>query len=342
MKTQGEKKGGNDSDLIKSLRPRKFSEMIGRKKEIKNLSIMLQAAQKREEALDHVLFYGPPGLGKTTLANVISNEMEVDMYVTSGPAIEKQGDLVSILTNITKHGILFIDEIHRLHRSIEEILYPAMEDKAVDIIIGKGPSARTLRLELEDFSLIGATTRIGLLSSPLRSRFGASFRLDYYSPEELSEMIIQASRTLGVKLDESGALEIAKRSRGTARTAIQHLKRVRDYVQVVNEQGITKDIVEKVLRMHEIDDFGLDYIDRRILKLIIDDFGGGPVGLSTISAALSEEVGTIADVYEPYLIQAGFLRRTPRGRIATNKALKHLMEKQVGSVSQANLFAKEK
>jgi Holliday junction DNA helicase RuvB len=316
--------------------------MIGRKKEIKNLSIMLQAAQKREEALDHVLFYGPPGLGKTTLANVISNEMEVDMYVTSGPAIEKQGDLVSILTNITKHGILFIDEIHRLHRSIEEILYPAMEDKAVDIIIGKGPSARTLRLELEDFSLIGATTRIGLLSSPLRSRFGASFRLDYYSPEELSEMIIQASRTLGVKLDESGALEIAKRSRGTARTAIQHLKRVRDYVQVVNEQGITKDIVEKVLRMHEIDDFGLDYIDRRILKLIIDDFGGGPVGLSTISAALSEEVGTIADVYEPYLIQAGFLRRTPRGRIATNKALKHLMEKQVGSVSQANLFAKEK
>ncbi|MBU0975935.1 MAG: Holliday junction branch migration DNA helicase RuvB [Patescibacteria group bacterium] len=340
MKRKDTPKEENSLDLVRSLRPRKFSEMIGRVKEIKNLGIMLEAAEKRGEALDHILFYGPPGLGKTTLANVVSNELEVEMHVTSGPAIERQGDLVSILTNISKRGILFIDEIHRLHRSIEEILYSAMEDKVIDIIIGKGPSARTLRLDLEDFSLIGATTRIGLLSSPLRSRFGASFRLDYYSSEELATMVMHAAKSLQVRIDQSGAREIAKRSRGTARTAIQHLKRVRDYVQVLNKQGITKSIVEKVLEMHEIDNLGLDYIDRRILDLIVKDFEGGPVGLSTISAALSEEVETIADVYEPYLIQAGFLKRTPRGRMATQKAFKHMGYSRRKAVSQAKLFCR--
>jgi len=328
----------NDLELVKSLRPKKFDEMVGRVREIKNLKIMIEAAEKRDEALDHILFYGPPGLGKTTLANVVANELGVEMFVTSGPAIERQGDLVSILTNVPKKGVLFIDEIHRLNRTIEEVLYPAMEDRVIDIVIGKGPSARTLRLDLEEFSIVGATTRIGLLSSPLRGRFGANIRLDFYSEDDLSKMVVYNSKNLGIKIDDIAALEVAKRSRGTARTAIQHLKRTRDYAQVTNVEVIDKDIVDKVLRMHDIDEFGLDYIDRRILRLIIEDFNGGPVGVSTIAAALSEDVSTISDVYEPYLIQAGFIKRTSRGRVVTDKAYKHLKIKKKKAVSQGKLL----
>jgi Holliday junction DNA helicase RuvB len=313
-----------DTELEKSLRPQRFDQVIGREKEKRNLKIMIDAAMKRKEALDHILFYGPSGLGKTTLAHVLSNELGVEIFITSGPAIERQGDLASILTNIPQSGILFIDEIHRLNKTVEEILYPAMEDRALDIVIGKGPSARTLRLDLEDFSIVGATTRIGLISSPLRNRFGACFRLDFYRDSELQEMIFQKAKILGVDISKDAALEIAKRSRGTARIAIHHLKRVRDYIEVTDFDSITPEIAKKVLLMHDIDEAGLDYVDRKILKLLIEDFNGGPVGLSTISAAVSEEVSTISDVYEPFLIQTGFLKRTPRGREATDKAYNHL------------------
>ncbi len=312
------------NEFISSLRPKTFDEVIGREKEKRNINIMIKAAKKRGEPLDHILFYGPPGLGKTTLANVISKELGVQMFNTSGPAIERQGDLASILTSMPEFGILFIDEIHRLNKAVEEMLYPAMEDRVLDIVIGKGPSAKTLRLELENFTIIGATTRIGLISSPLRNRFGAQFRLDFYSPIELRDIVLQKANMLNVEIDKVAAFEIAKRSRGTARIAISNLKRVRDYVEVKGIHKINIDTVRKVLRMYEVDSAGLDSIDRKILKLIIEDFDGGPVGISTISAAISEEISTVSDVFEPYLIQAGFIKRTSRGRVATSKAYKHL------------------
>jgi len=313
-----------DSEFEKSLRPAQFEEVIGRKKEKRNLNIMIKAAQMRDEAIDHILFYGPPGLGKTTLSHVLANELGVEIFVTSGPAIERQADLASILTNLPKQGILFIDEIHRLQKSVEEILYPAMEDRVIDIIIGKGPSAKTVRLSLEHFTLIGATTRIGSISSPLRNRFGICLRLDFYKNVDLKEIVYQKAKILNVEIEDDAALEIARRSRGTARIAIRNLKRVRDYAEVKGINRIDKEVVEKVLKMHEIDTAGLDYIDRKILKWIIEDLDGGPVGISTIAAALSEEVTTISDVYEPYLIQSGFLKRTPRGRVVTRKAYKHM------------------
>lgn len=326
-----------DLEFESSLRPHKFKDVIGREKEKRNLKIMIGAALKRNEALDHVLFYGPPGLGKTTLAHVVANELGATIHVTSGPAIERQGDLASILTNIPQGGILFIDEIHRLNKSIEEMLYPAMEDGAIDIVIGKGPSARTLRLELEDFSVIGATTKIGLISSPLRNRFGACFRLDFYVPSELKDLVNQKARMLKVVIEEEAACEIAKRSRGTARISIRLLKRVRDYAEVENLDKISLEITNKVLAMHEVDSAGLDYVDRKILKLIVDDFDGGPVGLSTLAAAISEDLNTISDVYEPYLIQSGFLKRTPRGRVVTAKGYKHLGHSKKGKVTQKKL-----
>ena len=328
-----------DEELEKSLRPSRFAEIIGREREKKNLEVMIKAAKKRDEAVDHILFYGPPGLGKTTFAYVIANELKSKIFVTSGPALERQGDLASILTNIPKRGILFIDEIHRLKKPIEEMLYPAMEEKALDIIIGKGPSARTLRLDLEDLTIVGATTRIGDIGAPLRSRFGANFRLDFYSEDDLMQIVFQKAKILNFKItDSEAAFEIARRSRGTARIAIQLLKRVRDYTQVEDEVSADLSLVRKVLEMHEIDKAGLDYIDRKLLDLVIDDFDGGPVGLSTISASLSEEIGTITDVYEPYLIQAGFLKRTPRGRVATDRAYKHMNKHKKIVKDQQNLI----
>jgi Holliday junction DNA helicase RuvB len=327
-----------DIDFEKSLRPNTFAQVVGREKEKRNLRIMIAAAKKRGEAIDHILFYGPPGLGKTTLAHVVAKELGVDLYITSGPAIEKQGDLASVLTNLPRFGILFIDEIHRLNKSIEEMLYPAMEDGALDIVIGKGPSARTLRLELEKITIIGATTRIGLISSPLRNRFGASFRLDFYSEDELTQLIYQKSDILKVAIDDEAAHEIAKRSRGTARIAIRLLKRVRDFMEVEDLSRIDVNTAQKVLYMHDVDEAGLDYIDRKILEILINDFEGGPVGLSTISAAISEDTSTIEDVYEPFLIQAGFLKRTPRGRIVTKKGYKHIGVQKKNEKNQRSLL----
>jgi holliday junction DNA helicase RuvB len=306
-----------------SLRPKKMGEYIGQSKVKENLKVYISAANQRKEALDHVLLYGPPGLGKTTLAGIIASEMGVNIKITSGPAIEKAGDLASILTNLSENDVLFIDEIHRLNRSVEEILYPAMEDYALDIIIGKGPSARSLRLELQKFTLIGATTRAGKLSSPLRDRFGVIERLEMYSESELCMIIKRSADILNIEIQESGAQEIAKRSRGTPRIANRLLKRVRDFAQIKSNGVITKEVADMALKALEIDETGLDNIDRVMLMSMIEKFNGGPVGLDTIAACIGEETETIEDVYEPYLLQLGFINKTPRGRVVTRLAYEH-------------------
>ena len=307
-----------------SLRPKHLNEYIGQEKAKENLSVYLEAAKMRNEPLDHILLYGPPGLGKTTLAGIIANEMGVDIRVTSGPAIEKQGDLVALLTNLNDGDVLFIDEIHRLSRHVEEILYPAIEDRVIDIIIGKGPSARSIRLDLPRFTLIGATTRAGQLSAPLRDRFGIILRLELYTPEELSRIITRSAKLLNIDADPEGALELAARSRGTPRIANRLLKRARDFAQVMGNGTITLDCARNSLKKMEIDELGLDSIDIRLLTTMIRNYNGGPVGLDTIAAAIGEEAITIEDVYEPYLMQIGFLSRTPRGRCVTGLAYKHL------------------
>lgn len=312
-----------DTEADPSLRPKNLDEYIGQSSVKEKINIFIQAANKRRETLDHVLLYGPPGLGKTTLANIISNELGVNIRITSGPAIEKPGDLAAILTNLNQNDVLFIDEIHRLNRSVEEILYPAMEDYALDIIIGKGPSARSIRLDLPKFTMIGATTRAGMLTSPLRDRFGVICRLDYYSNAELYKIIIQSAKKLKIKIEDDGAVEVARRSRGTPRIANRLLKRVRDYAQVKGDGIIDRNTADKALKMLEVDDIGLDEIDKKMLLTIIQKFDGGPVGLDTLAASIGEDSGTIEDVYEPYLLQIGFINRTPRGRTATKPAYAH-------------------
>lgn len=313
-----------EDDIEATLRPRYIKEYIGQEKVKENLLVFIEAAKRRGEPLDHVLLYGPPGLGKTTLAGVITNEMGVNIRITSGPAIEKQGDLAALLTNLSDGDVLFIDEIHRLSKSVEEVLYPAMEDYALDIIIGKGPSARSIRLDLPKFTLIGATTRAGQLTSPLRDRFGVLFRLELYTQEELTRIVERSASILGIKIDKDGAKEIARRSRGTPRIVNRLLKRVRDFAEVRADGVITKKVADVALMALEIDHLGLDNIDRRMLKSIIINFNGGPVGLETLSATIGEESITIEDVYEPYLMQIGFLNRTPRGRCVTKLAYRHL------------------
>lgn len=313
-----------DGEIEFGLRPKRLEEYIGQNKVKDNLTVYIKAALERKEALDHVLLHGPPGLGKTTLAGIIANEMGVNIRITSGPAIEKAGDLAAILTNLSEHDILFIDEIHRMSKTVEEILYPAMEDYALDIIIGKGPSARSIRLDLPKFTLIGATTRVGLLSAPLRDRFGVIERLELYTPEELQTIVTRSAGLLDVEIVKEGAAEIASRSRGTPRIANRFLKRVRDFAQIKYDGCITREAADDALGNMEVDSLGLDSIDHKMLKTMIMNFGGGPVGLDTLAATIGEEPSTIEDVYEPYLLQIGFITRTPRGRMATEAAFKHL------------------
>ena len=307
-----------------SLRPERLSEMIGQTRVKDNLQILIEAARKREESVDHILFYGPPGLGKTTLAHVVANEMSVNIKVTAGPAIERQGDLAAILTNLRAGDVLFVDEIHRLGRVLEEVLYPAMEDFALDIVIGKGPSARSIRLNLPHFTVIGATTRLALMTAPLRARFGALFRLDYYDIESMEAIVLRAAELFKVEVDVDGISQIARRARATPRIALRLLRRVRDYAQVRADGVITGSVANDALGLLDVDEIGLDEIDRRMLTAIIEKFSGGPVGLETIAASISEESDTIMDVYEPYLLQLGFLERTSRGRIAARAAYDHL------------------
>src|SRR5512136_1541006 len=312
-----------DKEFEKQLRPLSFQDFKGQKQVIDNLKVFVTAARQRLEALDHVLLYGPPGLGKTTLATVIANEMNVNIRTTSGPIIEKRGDLAAILTNLKKNDILFIDEIHRLHPAIEEILYPAMEDFYIDIMIGEGPGARSIRMQLPHFTLIGATTRAGLITAPLRARFGIIHRLEFYSHEDLAIIVRQSAEILSIQIDEAGALEIASRSRGTPRIANRLLRRVRDYAEVKGDGKITKSIAMDALTMMDVDTYGFDEIDRKLMLTIIEKYNGGPVGVGSLAAAISEDEDAIEDIYEPYLIQIGFLDRTPRGRMATRRAFEH-------------------
>ena len=313
-----------DIDVENSLRPKSLDDYLGQEKAKEQLKIFIEAAKSRNEQLDHVLLYGPPGLGKTTLASIIANEMSVNLRITSGPAIERAGDLAAILTNLNENDVLFIDEIHRINRSVEEVLYSAMEDFCLDIIIGKGPSARSIRLDLPKFTLIGATTRAGMLTNPLRDRFGVICKLDYYTVDELAKIVVRSSEILGAEIQIGGATEIARRSRGTPRIANRLLKRVRDYAQVRADGNITDDVANKALELLGVDSLGLDYVDEKLLMTIIQKFRGGPVGLDTLAASIGEDRNTIEDVYEPYLLQLGFINRAPRGRIAMPLAYEHL------------------
>jgi Holliday junction DNA helicase RuvB len=334
----GDRKPEETPNIDAALRPRSLDDIYGQDTLVERLRILIEAARSRKEPLDHILFYGPPGLGKTSLSHVMAYETGVNIRVTAGPAIERAGDLAAILSNLRKGDILFIDEVHRLGRAVEEVLYPAMEDFALDIVIGKGPSARNVRLKLPHFTVIGATTRLALMTAPLRARFGAVYRLDFYGEDALVRIIERAAAMLQVPIDRAGSQEIARRSRGTPRVSLRLLRRVRDYAQVRADGVITKQVAADSLELMEIDHLGLDDIDRRVLEAVIAKFGGGPVGLETIAASISEEADTIMDVYEPYLLQLGFIERTPRGRVATQRAYEHLGIESDAAEQQQRLF----